>query len=148
MDKEKTLFENLKDLEERKKKWVMGKILTRIKKDAQEVLKLKEKFDFLMEELKIDKKEAKQIIDWINSLVQLTESEKENLKKEAKNLIEDEQKEVEKKIKKQDFPTNLYYSNSSTSLTPAIGTWGTTLTAANGTNYINCANSSNEIQVQ
>lgn len=99
MAEEKTsLLDDLKKLEATKKKQVLAAVLNKIKDDALEVVKLKERYKIFMEQLGVSEKEAKQIIDWINSLVELTNDDREQLKKDVARDLESKRKSVEKKI--------------------------------------------------
>ena len=93
-----SLLDDMKKLEEAKKKRVLAKILTTIKQDAENILRLKVAFDMYMEELGVEKKEAKRIIDWINSLIKVSEKEKEELRETVRNELKEEKEEAEKKI--------------------------------------------------
>lgn len=143
MEEKTTLLEDLKKLEATKKKQVLAAVLNKIKDDALEVLKLKERYKLFMDQLGVSEKESKQIIDWINSLVSLTDSDKESLKKSVISELEQKRKTVEKKI--EDAPlwnnnlSNLVYTGSNMAATNAIN-----MAAAGTMAY---CNTSNQIEV-
>uniref|UniRef100_A0A6M3LQU2 Uncharacterized protein n=1 Tax=viral metagenome TaxID=1070528 RepID=A0A6M3LQU2_9ZZZZ len=147
MNEEKTLLDDLKKLEETKRKKLLAKILNQIKEDAQEILHLKLSFDIYMEELGVDKKEAKSIIDWINSLVKVTDKDEKDLREEIRTELKEEKKKVDKKIEDSPYiyPYNTTLADCGSNATWIGGT--TTLTSAGNTNTV-CYSNSGEIGVQ
>src|SRR3990167_1105823 len=97
-EQKKTLLDDLKKMEEAKKKRILAKILNQIKEDAEEIIRLKLSYDIYMEELGVSQKEAKSIIDWINSLIKISDNDKEELKEEIRDELKEENKKIEKKI--------------------------------------------------
>lgn len=90
-----------------------------------------------MEELGVDKKEAKRIIDWINSLVKVTEKDEKDLREEIREELKEEKKKVEKKLEDSPyiFPNNnLNYVDGSTTTFTTAGTTGAM------TNAVYCSN--------
>ena len=93
-------LDQLKKLEEAKKRQLMAKILTRVKKMSKEIIRAKEMCNFFLEQLSLEEKERKSVIDWINSLsdVQLDTNELKSLKEEVKSELSKGKKEAEDKI--------------------------------------------------
>jgi len=150
-DEKKTILDDLKKIEETKKKRVLAKILKTIKDDAKEVLITKYTYGLYMEELGIDKKEAKSIIDWINTLVEITPEDEKELKELVRSEIRDAGKQVEKKI--EEAPYQNMFANTLTCdslsgdsfIGAAIG--GSTTTAGTAwKNDITCSNGEFEVK--
>ena len=96
----KTAFENFKKIEETKKKQLMSKILTLVKNMSKEIQENKELCNMYLEEISIEEKEKKRIIDWINNLpdVQPDEDRKKELKEQVKSQLKSKKSEIERKI--------------------------------------------------
>ena len=118
-----TTFESLKKLEDSRKKRLMAHLLNEIKSLAKEVLENKKLVELYLEELTDDKKEQKQIIDWINNLpdTKLSEDDLRKIKKEVEQEVTVEKKIVDKKIEESPFTyqakadaTNCVMSNNGT----------------------------------
>lgn len=158
-DKETSTLDSLKRLEEQKKKQVLAKILSKAKENAKEILSLKERYHIYMEELGISKKEAKAIIDWINSLpdVQLTKEDKESLRDEVREELSEKKKDVEKKIEESCSPGALaFYASTTHPLSPvpkksyritdAVSSLTTSCDTPLDTNIVYCSNGDFEVK--
>jgi predicted nuclease with TOPRIM domain len=106
MTNDKPVLDELKQLEERKRKIQLAKSLNKIKDMAKEILENKYMTDKIMEQLGVDSKEAKAIIDWINNLpgVKLDDEDKKKLDDEIKKDLKERFQEAEKEVEKHWFP--------------------------------------------
>lgn len=104
-DKEqpKSTFDQIKKIEELKKKQLIAKILTTIRELSKQVLENKELCVLYLQEIENDETEQKRIIDWINNLpdVALDEDKKKELKDKVKQNLKERKKEVQEKIEKE-----------------------------------------------
>lgn len=85
---------NIKKLEEYKKNQTLVKLVEEVKSYAKEILILKEKTIILLKEFNISENESKRIIDYINSIVKLTETDREKIKDSVSIIIENKESEV------------------------------------------------------
>ena len=110
----KTTFDSLKKIEDSRKKRIMAHLLNEIKALAKEVLTNKKLVELYLNELTGDKKEQKQIIDWINSLpdTKLSEDDLREIKKEVEEEVAGEKKKVDKKIEESPFVYSNFTSDS------------------------------------
>lgn len=100
MSEPKTTLEDLKQIEQSKKKRVLAKALSKIKDNARAILEAKEGCSAILRTLKINDKESKQIIDWVNSLVELSDADKEKISENAKSIIKSLEDDTEKSASK------------------------------------------------
>jgi len=133
---EKTPLGSLKELEEVKKKRLLAKLLTSLKEDSKEVMRLKKSCELSLELAGIDKKESKSIIDWINSLVELTEEDVKDIKMDLKNEQEENKREIEKKIEEAPYSPLTYMATACNSDSALAFNSGTTNLV-----YSSCADS-------
>ena len=110
-------LDNIKKLEEYKKNQTLVKIVQEVKSYAKEILILKEKTILLLNESDIPEKESKRIIDYINSIVKLTETDKEKIKDSVKAIFEEEEKEVAMAISKN--PSGAWFSSGTADILAA-----------------------------
>lgn len=93
------VLDDLKKIEEQKKKKLLVKSLNKLKEKAKEVLTLKEETNVILNSLWLSTKEQKQIIDWINSLddVQLSDNDKKEIADEIKEDMKEDKETIAKK---------------------------------------------------
>ena len=133
---DKTLLENLKELESKKKKALMAKILNQLKEDAKEVITLKKRCELLLGQVTTNKKEAKSILDWINSLpeMELEDADVKEMQQEIKDDLNETKDKIEKKIQENPLryydKTSAFYAGPATTFTNTGGSLTTTLAAS------------------
>jgi hypothetical protein len=99
---ETDVLNDVKKMEKRIKKMAFLKIIPKLKDMAKEVNKLKKKTELLLSEFGIDEKDSKRIIDFINSLpdVSLSKRDIEEFKEDQEEEVEDIKEEVAEKVSK------------------------------------------------
>lgn len=123
---DKTPLEQLKQIEKKQKEMLLNKSLKRLKELCKLVLKTKERVNSIMEILGLPEKDAKGIIDWINSLsdVQLSDDDKKEIRTEEIDTMQDKKEEVEEESEK--YWRNIMDSGSAYTLTsPSLSTLAT-----------------------
>lgn len=95
----KSVLDDLKKIEEQKKKKLLIKSLNKLKEKAREVMTIKEETNAILNNLWLSTKEQKQIIDWINSLddVQLSDDDRKEIAEEMKEEMKEEKEIINKK---------------------------------------------------
>ena len=95
----KSVLDDLKKIEEQKKKNLLIKSLNKLKEKAREVMTIKEETNAILNNLWLSTKEQKQIIDWINSLddVQLSNDDRKEIADEMKEEMKEEKEVINKK---------------------------------------------------
>lgn len=136
--KELTTLDRLKKIEKRTQLKALSNVLSEIKRMARDVLILKEEGLIMLEELGLDKKEIKGIIDWINSLkdIQISEEDRKDIKERAKGKVKQEKKEAEQTIKENPYEFLANY------VTPAAETENMAFYSTSGTSNTTLCNAS------
>src|SRR5260221_12827623 len=81
--KEFDVLDQVRRLEKFRKAQVLVESIEEIKELAKEVLELKEKTNVLLEEIGLSVEDIKRVIDYVNSLVKLTTSDKKRIREQA-----------------------------------------------------------------
>ena len=102
-DKKPVTFDILDDIKNAEKKIRRAsflKMIPKLKKMATELNIIKAKSKMMLEEVGLDEKDIKRVIDFINQIpsVELSKSELETLRESVKEDISDEKKEIEKQM--------------------------------------------------
>jgi len=88
----KDVLDTIKEAEKKTKARVLLKSLTEIKGMTRSILELKEKTIIMLEEIGMSEEDIKRVIDFVNSVVILSESDKkdirDNIKKELSKVKE------------------------------------------------------------
>lgn len=99
--KKTDVLDDIKDAEKRIKAATLVKTLPELKDMAREVLVLKKKIELTLEKLGVSDTDSKRIIDFVNSLVTLSESEILEIREEVRGSVEKEQMKAEKSVLEQ-----------------------------------------------
>ena len=97
------VLDQVKKLEKVKKAQVLLESISDIKERAKKVLILKEEVNVLLEEIGLSKTDAKKIVDYVNSKVELTKSDKESIRERMLEKKGEVEEEVEQKIRKMPY---------------------------------------------
>jgi len=131
--KKEDILEQVKKAEKLIKMNLLLKQLATLKKLAKEVLVAKEKSVLILEEVGVSQEDVKRVIDFINSSpeVQLSESDKKDLREDVKEEHSKKREEVQKEIEKHPFygGSSLNYFSTDSSVN-----WGTSTSALTLTN--------------
>lgn len=98
--KQNDILDEIKAVDRAIRAQTLARILTQIKEKAKKVLELKEEVNALLEATGLSTEDIKRVIDFVNSLdeVQLTDSEKKEIRTDARSVVKNEKKTAEKKI--------------------------------------------------
>lgn len=138
------VLDQFKKAEKMIKTNLLLKSIGNLKKLAREVLEIKEETRIMLSEIGISEEDSKRVIDFINSLVELSEADKKEIRDEVKKGLASDRKEIEKKVEESPLffgsnsgSVNAYYSASGTGLyTTTTGSNDITLTANGATTTI------------
>jgi hypothetical protein len=99
-DKKPDILDDIKRIDRAVRAKTLANVLSTLKEKAHEVLLLKEQTNMLLEAVGVSAEDAKRIIDFVNSLddVQLSESEKQNLREDTREEVSEVKKKAEKKV--------------------------------------------------
>jgi hypothetical protein len=130
MPKDISALDQMKDVEEKKKKYRLLKVVSMLKTAAKNVQEWKEICNVYLNDISEDEKEKKQIIDWINSLddVQITDDRKQQIKNDEMKKINTEKKKVDEQLEQK--PDSWMINASSTNGINNHVTLGTATTSA------------------
>lgn len=95
--KERTVLDQVKQVEAQIKKHLLMKKLADLKKMAKKRLEIQEETRLILDEIGIHGDDAKQVIDYINEQVKLTESDKATIRERVTKDVEEEKVEIEEK---------------------------------------------------
>lgn len=85
--KDKTTLEQFKQIEAKKKEVLLKRSLKHLKECAEQVLRWKATMNEYLLQLDINTKDQKAIVDWINSLIELSKDDLEGIKDEVKDSL-------------------------------------------------------------
>ena len=128
--KEPTVLEQVKKIEKIKKAQVLAATMREIKEMAKSVLLLKEETNLIMEEIGISTADAKKVVDYVNSLVELTESDKKDLKEKVKERHQEKEQKVEEEMEKRPA-SDIYTMYASAAASPQ--SWDNAVMSATST---------------
>ena len=94
------VLDQVKKLEKVKKAQLLLESISDIKERAKKVLILKEEVNVLLEEIGLSKTDAKKIVDYVNSKVELTKSDKDSIRERMLEKKGEVEEEVEEKLRK------------------------------------------------
>jgi len=107
------ILSEVKKVEKLVKAQLLIKTLSDVKKKAREIVELKEETDAILEEIGLSAEDAKRVIDYVNSLksVQLSESDKKEIREDTKKTVENMRESAEKKIEEKSFIPHIMSSS-------------------------------------
>ena len=140
--KKEDILEQIKKAEKLIKMNLLLKQLATLKKLAKEVLVAKEKSTLILEEVGVSQEDIKRVIDFINSSseVQLSESDKKDLREKVKKEHSEKRDEVQKEIEKHPF----YGGSSQMFASSGLGTDSNNWTYTNTANAVNLTNTAGQ----
>lgn len=119
------ILDDVKRVERAVKAKLLMNAISEIKERAREILELKEETTMILEEIGIDEKDIKRIIDFINNSVSLTQSDKDKIRQSIKNEKEKDSEKIEKEIISSPyFSQPLAYNMHAFSNTAGVNTVG------------------------
>lgn len=147
--KDHDILDDVKKVEREIKVRTLAKVMEQIKDKAHEVLELKEEINALLEAAGVETDDIKRIIDFVNSLdsVQLSEADKREIRKDAKDDVRDDRKQVQQKIVNGTATMSYPMSAVYTTTTGATGTSSITTNATNA-NYVSMGSGSSKLDVK
>ena len=124
------ILDSIKKVEKVVKVQLLMKSLEELKKKAKKVLELKQESTWLLEEVGVDTKDIKRVIDFINESVKLTEEDIKDIQRNVKSFLRDKKEYVQR-----DMDKTPYWGGTIT------GTGGNQsyYTSALNTNAVNCS---------
>ncbi|MBW2968552.1 hypothetical protein KY314_00330 [Candidatus Woesearchaeota archaeon] len=101
-EEKKDVLEEIKKLEELKRKAILLQLISNVKKYAKEILVLKKTCEVILTEADIEEKDIKRIIDFLNNLpdVQLSKEDIKEIREKIKKDIKEKKKKITEKTEK------------------------------------------------
>lgn len=140
--KKTDILEDVKELDRKVRSKIVYDKLSDIKKWAREIAELKQKTQFLLEELGVETEDIKRLIDYANNSpdAQLSKDDLEEMKDEVKDMITESKEKVHTKMLDYSAP---YIMTSSVGGTATVGTYTASGTTSGNTWITNDTNTSN-----
>ena len=113
-NKELDILDEVKNLEKVIKAKTLQRVVKKMKESARKVLELKEETHALLDTLKVSEKDSKRLIDFVNTLeeVTLSEMDKKGIKEDAKRYVHAEKEKVSSKIDQMNYQSSPFSTSS------------------------------------
>ena len=121
------ILDDVKKIEKFKKAQLLAEAIQEIKDYAKNILILKEKTNYLLEEIGISAEDSKKVIDYVNSLVKLTEKDKKDIRQQAQDTKQEKEEEVEERIKDNPIPYPFVGALTTSTSTSSGPSWSSTM---------------------
>jgi hypothetical protein len=133
------ILDQIKKAEIVVKQALLVKMLGMVKQMSHDVLELKEKCTAILTEVGLSSEDVKRVIDFVNNLssVQLNDSDREIIRKWAKDEVQGKRKDIEKKIEDKIKPFDYFVTSQNLGV---VTTDGGIYSSGSGVNHLKYGN--------
>lgn len=142
--KKTDILDDVKKIDKIRKAQLLSRSLQELRSKAKEILILKRETSLLLKEIGLCESDRKKVIDYVNSTVKLSPSDKSQIKKRVTDKKNDLEGKIDKKI--DDAPLSIAQTLGSYTIMNDATYTGQTLSTPTWTAY-SCTNTSGDLNV-